>query len=67
MKRIDYFWPRVAFQITGAAFVTQLVLLPVGDWTESRAWAVAGSVAAQVASTVWASWAVYRNAKEASK
>ena len=67
MKRIDYFWPRAAFQIIGTAFVTQLVLLPVGDWTESRAWALAGSGFAFSVATVWASWAVYRNAKEASK
>lgn len=67
MKRIDYFWPRAAFQITGTVFVAQLVTLPLVEWTESKAWAVAVSGAALVAATVWGVWAVYRNAKEASK
>ena len=67
MKRIDYFWPRTAFQITGTVFVAQLVALPLIEWTERTAWAIAGSGATFVVAAVWSMWAVYRNAKEASK
>ena len=30
MKRIDYFWPRAAVQVTGIVFVSQLIVTATG-------------------------------------
>jgi hypothetical protein len=60
MKRIDYFWPRAATQISGIVFISQAIIEVIGVRKEGFEWvfsacaiAFAISFALTIASIVW--------------
>jgi hypothetical protein len=60
MKRIDYFWPRAATQISGIVFISQAIIEVIGVRKEGFEWvfpacaiAFAISCTLTIASIVW--------------
>ncbi len=64
MKRIDYFWPRAAVQITGIVFVTQMLfeLSGIGTRKPGFEWVIYACASAFMASLMYAGAAIAINA-----
>jgi hypothetical protein len=53
MKRIDYFWPRAATQISGTVFITQAIFEVIGVREEGTEWVfLACAIAFAISCTV---------------
>ncbi len=62
MKRIDYFWPRAATQVTGIIFLVQLLTEAIGNRKQGFEWVLPVSGAFFVATVAWTLCAVVINA-----
>ncbi len=62
MKRIDYFWPRVAMQITGIPLLVELIQEVVGNRKPGFEWVLQALALAFVVACGWCVYAVVRNA-----
>jgi len=62
MKRIDYFWPRAAMQITGIVFWVQLITEVVGNRKPGFEWVLPACALAFGFACGWSVYAVVRNA-----
>ncbi len=66
MKRIDYFWPRAAVQITGIVFFTQ-VILEISGLAQRKTgleWVLPVCAGLFAASVAWTLYAIIKNAVE---
>lgn len=62
MKRIDYFWPRTATQITGIIFLVQVLTEIIGNRKPGFGWVLPVCGGLFAASVAWAVYAVVVNA-----
>jgi hypothetical protein len=62
MKRIDYFFPRAAVQITGVIFLVQVLTEFVGNRKPGFEWVLQICGGAFLASLIWTLFAVVLNA-----
>ena len=62
MKRIDYFLPKVATQITGIIFLVQLLTEVIGNRKQGFEWVLPVSGALFAMAVAWALYAVVMNA-----
>ena len=62
MKRIDYFLPRAATQITAIIFIVQLLTEVIGNRKPGFEWVLPASGALFVAAVAWTLYAVVLNA-----
>lgn len=67
MKRIDYFWPRAATQITGIIFLVQVLTEIVGNRKPGFEWVLPVCGGLFAASVAWALYAVMVNAIRARR
>ena len=62
MKRIDYFWPRTAFQISGIVLGTQVLTEAISTRREGFEWVFLACSIAFALSCAWSLFAVVWNA-----
>ncbi len=62
MKRIDYFWPKAATQITGVIFLVQLLTEAIGNRKQGFEWVLPVSGALFSVAVAWTLCAVVVNA-----
>jgi hypothetical protein len=62
MKRIDYFWPKAAFQITSIVFVTQLIAEVIATRKANYEWVLPLCAVLFALSVTWILFAVVWNA-----
>jgi hypothetical protein len=65
MKRIDYFWPRAALQITGIVFFVQLLTEVIGNRKPGFEWVLPVCTAAFVMAFLWVIYALVVNTLQA--
>ena len=54
MRRIDYFWPRTAIQVTGCVFLFQLLNTAIGNGKQELDWVMPLSGVFFLSSVAWA-------------
>ena len=62
IKKIDYFWPRTAAQITGIVFVVQTITEMLASRNPEYEWVFLASACAFAASMLWAIACIVWNA-----
>jgi hypothetical protein len=62
MKRIDYFLPKVATQITGIIFLVQILTEAIGNRKQGFEWVLPVSGALFAMAVAWTLYAVVTNA-----
>ncbi len=62
MKRIDYFWPRAATQVTGVIFLVQLLTEVIGNRKPGFEWILPVCGGLFVSAAAWSLYAVVINA-----
>ena len=62
MKRIDYFWPRTAVQVTGMVFVVQAITEVLATRKPEYEWVFLASACAFAASVLWTIGCIVWNA-----
>ena len=62
MKKIDYFWPRTAVEVTGIAFAIHFIAGIVGTVKPGYEWVPLAHACAFAASVLWAIGCIVWNA-----
>jgi hypothetical protein len=61
MKRIDYFWPRAALQITGIVFLTQVIVETIAERKPGFEWVLPACGLAFALAILWTTFAIVWN------